>query len=477
MAEISRPELCIVGAGALGIALAQHARRLGAGVMLVDRGFSEPGEDPLRAVRVASLSASASAAVAMRAGPALGLGAGDPKISMKAVQERARQVVAAQAPLVSHERLRALGIEVVSGQAQFIDPTGLKVGDQVIRPQAMVLAVGANPILPEVPGLEDIEYFTPHSILDNVRKLTHLLVIGGDPEGLALAQAYARLGSGVTVVPQGWALSGYDVEAASILMQALSDEGVRIVDGGKVRVLQPRSQGIGAVVDLADGGEMALDLSHVMVCHGHMANLGSLKLEAARLRPLRGQVGRYAIGALGQTSNGKVRVVGAAAGLDRWHHTVSHGRSVVDALVLGVPAHRPAAQPQLVLTEPALAQIGRFPADPGKLAAGHGIYRTSFAENGMAQALGKAAGLIKVLADAKGRVVAASLVGPGAAEMAAVLALAMDRDVPLEALADLPIPDPSLISSLVDLGETRLAGRTVSNWAKRRGALRRLLRL
>ncbi len=149
---------------------------------------------------------------------------------------------------------------------------------------------------------------------------------------------------------------------------------------------------------------------------------------------------------------------------------------MVEALVLGAAVQRPRALPQLVMTEPALAQIGRFPADPRKIAPGFGLYRANLFENDMARALGQAQGLVKVLTDAKGRPVAASAVGTGAAELAGVLALAMEQGVTIDALAGLPLPRPSLMSSLVALGENRMAGRTVSSWVRRRGALLRMLR-
>ena len=477
MAEISRPELCIVGAGALGIALAQYARRLGARVMLVDRGFAEPGDGPQRALHVAALAASAAAAADMRTASRLGLGVTDPRTSIKAVQERARQIAAARAPLDSHERLAALGIEVVTGETRFLDAATLAVGDRQIRPQATILAVGGDPSIPAIPGLDEAGYFTAETILDNARKLTHLLVIGADPEALALAQIFARFGSEVTLVPQGWALAGYDIETASILLQALGEDGVRVLDGAKVEALQPRSQGVGATVTLSGGQLETLDLSHVLVSHGLVPRLESLDLDAARLRPLRGQTGRYAVGALGQTSNGRVRVAGVAAGIEQWQYALSHGRSVVDALVQGAPRHRPGAMPRLVLCDPALAQIGKLPDNEGKLAPGHGIHRVSLAENDMARAQGRGAGLIKVVTNPKGQIIGASLVGPGAADLASVLALAMDQGVAMDALADLPLPHPSLMASLVALGENRLVGRHVSTFARRRGELKRLLRL
>lgn len=477
MAEIARPELCIVGAGALGIALAQYARRLGARVMLVDRGFVEPCDGPQRAAHVAALAASAGAAAEMRTASRLGLGAADPKISMKAVQERARQVAAARAPLDRSERLAALGIEVVTGETRFVDAATLAVGDRQVRPQAIILAVGGDPAIPAIPGLDGAGYFTAETILDNARKLTHLLVIGADSEALASAQIFARFGSEVTLVPQGWALAGFDIETASILMQALAQDGVRVLDGAKVDALQPRSQGVGASVTLSGGQPETLDLSHVLVAHGLVPRLDSLGLEAGRVRPLRGQPGRYAVGRLGQTSNGRVRVVGVAAGIDQWQYALSHGRSVVDALVQGSPRHRPGAMPRLVLCDPVLAQIGKLPDNDGKLAAGHSIHRVNLSENDLALAEGREGGLIKVVTNPRGQILGASLVGPGAAELAGVLALAMDQGVVADALAELPLPHPSLMASLVALGENRLASRSVSTFARRRGELKRLLRL
>mgnify|MGYP000032382677 FL=1 len=477
MAEITRPELCIVGAGALGIALAQHARRLGAHVMLVDRGHAEPGDGPQRAVQVASLVASASRAQAMRNADALGLAGVDPKISMRAVQKRAQSLAAEQAPLDSRERLTGLGISVLRGDTRFVDAMTLAVGDVQVRPQAIVLAVGGAALLPEIPGLDEAGYFTPDSILENSRKLTHLLVIGADPEGLALAQAFARLGSDVTLVPQGAALPGFDIEAAAIVLQCLSEEGVRVIDGGKLEAIQPRSQGIGATITLPDGASEVLDISHVLVCAGTQASLDDMGLEAARLRLLRGKARQFALGALGQTSNRRIRVVGASAGIGQWHHALSHGRAVIEALVLGAPRHQPAQQPQLVQTEPGLAEIGRWPTDSKPLAAGHVILRSGLGENGKARALGQDRGLAKVLVNPKGHVLAASLVGPEAGELAAVLALAMERGIPLGQLADLSLPHPSLLAILTALGENHRGTETVSSFARRMGAVRRRLRI
>lgn len=475
MADHSRPDLCVVGAGALGIALARHARALGARVTLVDRGPPEPGDGPQQGLRLAALQASAARAHALRQAGAFGMAGVEPRISMKAVQERAAALAADQAPATDRNRLAALGIEVVGGATRFADRNSLMVGDMQIRPRNMVLAVGASPIVPAVPGLEQINYFTPDTILGNSRKLTHLLVVGGGSSALGLAQAFARLGSAVTLVPQGTLLSGCDPELVSILARSLAAEGLRILDGARLSEIIPRAQGIGAVANLADGQQAVLDVSHVLLAAGNGADLDALDVAAARLRPSEGQGSHYARGPLGETGNRRVRVVGAAVGLDDWPAALAHGRAVVEALVLGAPVEKPVSQPVLVPTEPALAQIGRPAALGGPARTGQKLLRTSLVENEQARAMGSAEGLAKVMTAADGKILAAGFVGPGAAEMAAFMTLAMAKNIALDRLARLSLPRPSLLAAVVALGEAAAAARPGPPGNRRLAAARQLL--
>ncbi|WIY52175.1 FAD-dependent oxidoreductase [Devosia sp. YIM 151766] len=476
MADQSRPDLCVVGAGALGIALAQYARRLGARVTLVDRGPPEPGDGPQQALRLAALQASAARAHAIRHAAALGLGEVEPKISMKAVRERASAAALEQAPMVDRDRLTALGIDIVRGAFSFIDQNSLLVGDIQVRPRSIILALGASCPVPAIPGLDQIDYFTPDTILDNNRKLTHLLVIGGDAAAFSLAQIFARLGSEVTLVPQGAALPDYDQDLAAILLTTLAGEGIRILDGARIEEIVPRSQGTGALVELSSGEREALDISHVLVSQAGHADLEALMPEKARLRPGRDIAGQYALGPLGQTSNRRIRVVGAAAGIDQWHHAISHGRAVVETLLLGSPVAKLAPQPRLVPTDPPLAQIGMLPANNGKALPGHHLLRASLVENEQARALGGAQGLAKALIAPNGNIAGAGFVGPGAAEMAAMSGVAMEKNIALAALAHLSLPHPSLIDSLAGLGESAAFLKPVPLWTRRwRAARRRLL--
>ncbi|QQR39726.1 FAD-dependent oxidoreductase [Devosia rhizoryzae] len=476
MAELPRPDLCIVGAGALGIDLAQHASRLGAEVLLVDRGHSEPGDGPENALRLARLQAVAAQVEAQRQGARLGLPNTEAKINFRAIQERVDALVTEIAPATSEDRLAALGIQVLRGEPRFTDTQTLLIGETQVKAGTTILALGPMPTVPPIPGLDQIGAFTPESILTSTRKLSHLLVIGGDPSAFALAQVFSRLGSDVTLVPQGPALPGFDPEAVAILFQLLAAEGITVLDGGAVSAIQPRSQGIGAIVDLPSGEQKPLDISHVLVAMGGTADLAPLDRVAARLRPQRGGAGLLT-DELGQTGNRRIRLVGAAAGIDQWQHAQRHGRAVVESVLLGAPRSKIAPQPRLVLTDPPLAQIGRSTNNTGKPKPGSGIFRASFAENHAALAAGRGQGLVKVLAGADGTIQGASLVGPGASDMAAVLGLAMQQGLNLAKLAELSLPHPSLMTTISDLGVNYLASRPVSPWTARRRALRRIIPL
>ena len=475
MAELLRPDICIVGAGALGLHLARHARSLGASVVVIDRGIDEPNDGPQTALRLAGLQAAAARAWGQRQAASVGLAASEPKISFRAIQERLGALVSERAPNLGPEHLTALGIDIRRGAPRFTDPQTLEVGETQVRASSTILALGAKSISPDIPGLDQIEALNPDSILETSRKLSHLLVIGNDPSAFALAQVFARLGSAVTLVPQGPLLAEFDAEAVSILLNLLAAEGVAVVEG-KVSAIHPRSQGIGAAVELPGGESQALDISHVRVAMGGAADLDSLDPHIARLAPQRGKRG-LASGDLGQTSNRRIRVVGAAAGIDQWQHALRHGRAVVEAPVQGKPRNKPGPQPRLVLTSPVLAQIGVVPASGEKLRAGASILRANLAENDAAAALGEAQGYVKVLSGSDGKITGASILAPGAADMAAVLALAMERGLTLDKMADLSLPYPSLMSTISTLADNYLASRPVSPWVARRRALRRIIPL
>lgn len=462
MAEPLRPELCIIGAGALGIALAKYAQSLGANVVLAGRETAESGDNPHLNLHLAALGASAGLVCALRNGQSMGLTSVDAKVSVKAVQERAARIVEGAKAQDASYHLVANGIEFVAGPVQFIDQRTMTVGEKQIRPRATILALGAQWAVPPIPGLSEIDYLTPEALLENTRKLSHLLIIGGSGEAFTIAQIYARLGSMVTLVPQGEVLAGFDRETVNLLLADLRREGVRVFDGAYVQSIHPRTQGTGATVAHPNGDIEALDLSHVAIAGTRQTMSAGLELDKTRVRALPGSETLFASGALGETTNPRVRVVGYAAGMSHWQMALDHGRAVVDALIQGQTTRRWQGSARMVGTDPALIEIGQLPDAASVAKAGYKIYRSNLAENELALAAGKARGLIKIITRANGSIVGVSAVGPGANEICSVLSLAMASGMPIQRLGELPSPQLSYLSNIIRLVANQIPPQTVS---------------
>lgn len=474
MANTSRPDLCVIGGGACGLDLALAARQRGLDVVLVDLPGTESVDPARDSLRRAALAASAARAQAIRTAGSVGLDNAEPKPNFRVIGEHAAAVTATAAPRDSVERLTALGITVLSGAASFADARSLRCGESTIRARQFVLATGASPAIPPLPGLDKVPYFTPDTIGDNIRKLSHLVVIGGTPAALELAQVYRRLGSSVTLVPQGGLLAGFEPELVAILLQALREEGVVIRDDAEVSDVVPRSQGTGISLETPKG-EDSLDVSHILVAMGRtpvldVGLLDKLKLRRDRLRP-----DHLLIGPDGQTSNGRVSAIGGAAGEDQPHVMARQAALLIDRLLgLGNGRLDPLLVPRLVATEPALAQVGRYAASK-PLRSGQTVLRANLAETDAARAAGEARGAVRLVVGRNGTIAGAGAVGPGAGEVIAMLALAMASGIRLADLGRLALPEPSPAAALLDLASQHLAQQPRAGWAQRLPGVGRLL--
>ena len=223
----ARYHLVVVGAGTAGLVTAAGAAGLGARVALVERHLM--GGDCLNVGCVPSkaLLASAGAAAAVRRAAELGVAAGAPAVDFPAVMERLRALRAELAPVDGAARFRDLGVDVFFGAARFVARDRVEVGGRVLRFARAVVATGGRPAVPEVPGLAAAGYRTNETIFDLEALPRRLAVIGGGPIGCELAQAFARLGSRVTLV-QGAPrlLPRDDPDAAAIVAAAFVAEGI-----------------------------------------------------------------------------------------------------------------------------------------------------------------------------------------------------------------------------------------------------------
>jgi pyruvate/2-oxoglutarate dehydrogenase complex dihydrolipoamide dehydrogenase (E3) component len=445
MADILTPDLCVIGAGAGGLAAAEAAATFGASVVVVERGKLGGLSLNSTAVPAKALSAAAAHAQTMRAGNGFGITADEPRINTRRVHDHLDQVITAIAPRDAEARLQALGIEVLKADARFVDQKTLSAGETLIRARRFVLATGARTEPPAIPGLETVPYFTTETIFDNTRKLTHLVVIGAGAVGLEIAQAYRRLGSAVTVIEPGLALPASDPELAEIALRRMREEGVDIRPDTAVTSILARSMGIGVAVKSGEA-EQVLDASHILVATARVPNLDGLDLDKAGIRRQKTDSSRLQLTPGLRTTNRRVFAVGDAAGGEQSVHLARmQGEKIAAKLLFGLPVRqRPDLVPRVSYTDPELAEIGLTEDEARKRSkAGVIVTRWSFAENDRARADRATFGTAKLVTDRQGRILGAGVVGGGAGELIALFSLAMSRGLTARHLMDFVSPYPA----------------------------------
>jgi pyruvate/2-oxoglutarate dehydrogenase complex dihydrolipoamide dehydrogenase (E3) component len=445
MADILTPDLCVIGAGPGGLAVAEAAATFGASVVLVERGKLGGLSLNSGSVPAKALLAAAAQAQSLRTANGFGITIEEPRINTRRMHDHLDQVITGLAPRDSEARMKALGIEILKAEARFVDQRTLSAGETLIRARRFVLATGAKSVLPAIPALETVPYFTTETIFDNTRKLTHLVVIGAGPIGLEIAQAYRRLGSTVTVIETGLPLAKSDPELAEIALRRMREEGVDIRENTAVTAIQARSMGIGVAIKSGDA-EQLLDASHILVAAGRLPSLDGLDLEKAGIRRSKADNAQLQLTPGLRTTNRRVFAVGDVAGTAQSAHLAAlQGERVAANVLFGRPVRlNPELVPHVTYSDPEIAEIGLTEAAAkAKHKSGVLVTRWSFAENDRARADRNGFGTAKLITDDKGRILGAGVVGNGAGELIALFSLAMSRGLSARHLMEFVAPYPA----------------------------------
>ena len=433
-------DLAVIGAGSAGLSVTAVAAQLGVKVVLIERG--RMGGDCLNTGCVPSkaLLAASHAAQAVRGAGRLGLRVDAPVVDWDAVRAHVHGAIAAIAPADSAARFRALGATVLPGQARFVAPDALAVDGQRLTARRIVVAAGSRAKVPPIPGLDSVPFLTNETLFDLPAQPEHLLILGGGPIGLEIADAFAGLGSRVTLVEAATIAGREDPELAAGLAAALTARGVTVLQGVAVAAVEP-----GPVLVLADGRRIAG--THLLVAVGRQPNLEGLDLDAGGVQASRD--GIVTDRGLRSVSNRIVFAAGDIAdpvgiGPRAFTHVGSyHAGIIVRRVLFRLPARLDyAALPRVTYTNPELAQVG--PTEAEARAAGRrvSVLRWPLADNDRAVAEGDTAGLVKLVV-AGGRVVGAGILAPSAGEMIGTWTLAIAEHTRLSHLAGMIVPYPT----------------------------------
>jgi pyruvate/2-oxoglutarate dehydrogenase complex dihydrolipoamide dehydrogenase (E3) component len=438
MTQSFTPDLCVIGAGSGGLAVAAGAAQMGAEVVLVERGAM--GGDCLNFGCVPSKSLLAAARIAdlWRRGTALGIAHARPRIDFAAVTDSVQRVIAEIAPNDSVERFEGLGVRVLRAEARFTSPRTARVGDTEIRPRRFVIATGSQPAIPPIRGLDEVPYLTNESVFANRQLPEHLIVIGGGPIGIEMAQAHNRLGARVTVLDVGPLLPHDDPELSAVLAERLSSEGIVVRPG--VEIAGVEREGRIIRVRLESGEQISG--SHLLIAAGRRPTVEPLYLAAAGIASTANGI---TVDARLRTTNRRVFAIGDVAGGPQFTHVaLYHAGIVIRNALFRIPAkvdYR--ALPWVTYTDPELAQVGLTEAASRAIERAPRVLRWRFVENDRAQTERETEGMVKVITCGNGRILGASILGPGAGDLILPWALAISQKLKIGALANLIVPYPT----------------------------------
>lgn len=445
MAETLHADLCVIGAGSGGLTVAAGAARLGLFVVLFER--ARMGGDCLNTGCVPSkaLLAAAAAAAAPARAAAMGVDLGPARVDFARVRAHVHDVIAQIAPHDSAERFEGLGVRVVPCHARFVGPREVTADDGTrVVARRFVVATGSRAAVPPIPGLDAVPYETNETIFERETLPRHLLVVGGGPIGMELAQAFRRLGSEVTVIEAQRCLGNDDPALAAVVRDALAAEGVTIHEGTKVNRIERIGDGLTLVVVGPDGEERRLAGSDILVAVGRRPNVEDLGLEAAGIEA--GPRGIVVDSRL-RTANRRVWAVGDVAGGLQFTHVAGwHAGLVLRNALFRLPVDaKPRAVPWVTYTDPELAHVGLTEAQ-ARVRNGERVrvVLARFADNDRARAERRTAGLVKVVAGRGGRILGCSIAGAHAGELIQPWVLALSRGLKLSAMAGMIAPYPTL---------------------------------
>jgi len=442
MSNLLNVDICVIGAGSGGLTVAAGAAQMGASVALIEKG--KMGGDCLNTgcVPSKSLLAAGHAAQSARESARFGIRLPAPEIDWQQVHRHVHEVIAAIAPNDSVQRFESLGVQVIRAAALFVDGRTVQAGEQRIRARYFVVATGSSAFVPPIEGLDGLPYFTNENIFDNRAPVDHLLVIGGGPIGMEMAQAHRRLGANVTVMEVARLLPKDDPELTCIVIGCLRDEGISFHEGGRNLRLEKTADGITANCETGEG-KQSVTGSHLLIATGRRANVDGLNLEAAGVKY--SPRGIEVDGRL-RSSNRRVFAIGDVAGPYQFTHMAAYQAGVVIRNVLfKLPARvNYTAVPWVTYTDPELAHVGMSEADAKAKGMEVHVLRWSFSENDRAHAERRTEGLVKVVTAPKGRILGASIVGLHAGELIQPWVLAISQGLKIGAMAGMIAPYPTL---------------------------------
>ncbi|MEE4361021.1 MAG: FAD-dependent oxidoreductase [Pseudomonadales bacterium] len=491
LAGFTRPKhfddnLIVIGAGSAGLISALIAATVKARVTLIER--DRMGGDCLNTGCVPSKTLITSARVAktLSEAPQFGFAPVTTQVDFPRVMDRVRDAIATIEPNDSPERYESLGVRVKLGEARIVDPWTVEVNGERITARNIIVATGGAPALPDLPGIESVHALTSDDVWELETLPRRLLVLGAGPIGCELAQAFARLGSEVTMVQSASrVLPREDADASAVVAQSLADDGILVHNGHRAKSIHKEGDG-GVLVTDGPDGHFEVPFDSLLVAVGRRAISEGLGLDALGVR--RNPNGTLEVNEYLQTSVPTIYACGDVVGPYLFTHVASHQAwyAAVNALFGSFRRFRVnySVIPWCTYTEPEVARVGLSEDEALARGVAVEVSRFRFAHNDRAIAEGEReepgveGPFVKVLTPANGsdRILGVTIVGPHAGELLAEWTLAMTHGIGLKKIMGTIHVYPTLSEinkSAASAWRKKHAPEKLLEWVGRFHALRR----
>ncbi len=427
----------VIGAGSAGLVSSYIAAMARAKVALIERhrmggDCLNTGCVPSKALlRTASLMADA------RHAERYGVASMTADLDFARVMERVQQVVRKVEPHDSVERYTKLGVEVIQGEARIVSPWEVEVDGKRLSARSLIIATGANPLVPGLPGLDEIDYLTSDNLWDLRVLPGRLAVLGGGPIGCELAQAFARLGSRVSQIEMApRLLPREDADAAAEVQARFEEEGTTVFTGCKALRVEPEGEG-GTLVCERDGEEVRVPFDKLLVALGRKANVEGFGLQELGVEIT--DRGTVQVDPLLRTNFPNILVAGDVAGPYQFTHVAAHQAwyASVNALIAPFWSFKVDYRviPWATFTDPEVARVGLSEDEAKEREIEVEVTRYGLDDLDRAIADSHDRGFVKVLTQpGKDRILGATIVGAHAGDLLAEFVLAMKHGLGLNKL-------------------------------------------
>lgn len=440
-------DIVIIGGGAGGLFAASVANKLGAKTCLIDK--IRLGGDCTWFGCIPSKALLKSAQISKHVNnlSEYGLKSRN-KIDLDAnnVMSHVQGIVNEIAAHHPHEVFEKRGIDIIIGPPVFIDRTSIKINNEIVTGKKFILCTGSHPAIPDIEGLDQIDYLTNENIFDLEVLPKSLIVLGGGPVGIELSQAMNRLGVDVTIVKRSEGiLPKDDVDVVNVLQESLKKEGLKILTGKKTVRFRKTDKGVTVSLESKDGGKQEIEADRVLVATGRVPNLEGLGLEMAGIKyDEEGlEVNDYL-----QTTNPNIFACGDIASRYKFSHVAAYQASVSvrNALFKRVAWSKVdySNVTWATFTDPEIAHLGQTEEEVIRSGKKYKVYTNDYTGSDRAVTDMETEGYVKIITDKKGMLLGAHIAGSNAGEVIQGFLIAKSLKIPVAKLAQVMYIYPTL---------------------------------